>query len=226
MIIETKQTASSDIFLENAKAAAKLFTDASASMLEVYKKQTNIASELYTNFFNSFLQTTQKNTIKNYSDMFFNQNGSSVFFNPFAAKTDNHSDSPFSVFEKFYKQLAEQNQNALETLSKQTSKRNAELSHIWEEYGHLVEARLEAWKKITDALSKTISSNLDNNTAENQRLQEEISRQTNILIKETQKFWTGVLNPDRSEIAYDEESHPKIQTEKTEKKFTKTTANV
>ena len=159
--METTANTAQDTILEGTKTANKWINDATNSMIEMYKKQLNVATNFYSNFFNLFTDENKNffNPAKSFTDLFSgNNNGGMKFMaNPFTSLGSNGSTSnPLSsMMEKMFKQINEFNQNLAGAFNKQLESGNVDMNAINEKYQRLTESRVEAIKKITNSISKS-----------------------------------------------------------------------
>src|SRR4051812_35523025 len=83
--METTSNNAQDTILEGTKSANKWITDSTNAIMELYKKQLNVASGFYNNFFNSFSEENKDmfNPAKSFTEMFSNNNNGGMKFTNF-----------------------------------------------------------------------------------------------------------------------------------------------
>jgi hypothetical protein len=190
---------------EGAKVAEKLFNDASASIMEAYNKQQNLANGFYSNFFNSFLGNNRGwNGTQGFANNFLNNDLSKLFSSPFG-HFGNSFPNPFVItFENIYKQMGEHNHNLLAALRSQIKGNEIDLDAVNKNYQETIVNRLESFKKIFNSLSEACSKKMDFSIETNKKLMEEISTHFSSVIKQNQKFWADALGTFQTPINKEE----------------------
>ncbi|MEO8762615.1 MAG: hypothetical protein ABI388_13225 [Bacteroidia bacterium] len=190
-----KSNSASETLLEGAQTTNKWMNDASSAMMDMYKKQTDMASSFYSNLFNSFSGANKNsfNPMANFSNPFSNNHDMMKnMFTPFNAFGMNTSSS--NPFEKAIKQLTDFNQNLLSSLGKPFGNGNQDFGALTENYKNVVEKEVEASKKMIETLTAAYHKQMEFTMENNKKLQEEMSAQFNQLVKLTQQFWAGAVN--------------------------------
>lgn len=194
--METNKTNSAnETLLEGAQTTNKWMNDASSAMMDMYKKQTDMASSFYSNLFNSISGTNKNSTnpLANFSNPF--SNGNDMMKNMFAPFNgfgmNSFSSNPF---EKVMKQLTDFNQNLLSSLNKPFGNGNQDFGALTENYKNVVEKEMETSKKMMGSLVEAYHKQMEFTMENNKKLQEEMNTQFNQLVKLTQQFWAGAVN--------------------------------
>ena len=112
------------------------------SMMEGYKNQLSLVSELYTNAFNSFSGQTKNlwNPMQNQSNVFFNNDALKSMFTPFNGFGMNKGVSnPFmnfssNSFDKMVKQISDYNHNLMDSLTKEFGNNTSDSNSIGDKY--------------------------------------------------------------------------------------------
>jgi hypothetical protein len=191
----TKSNPASETLLEGAQTTNKWMNDASSAMMDMYKKQADMASGFYSNLFNSFSGANKNslNPMANFSNPFSNGNDMMKnMFAPFNAFGMTNSSS--NPFEKAIKQLTDFNQNLLSSFGKPFGNGNQDFDALTENYKNVVEKEVEASKKMIETLTAAYHKQMEFTMENNKKLQEEMSAQFNQLVKLTQQFWAGAVN--------------------------------
>ncbi|MEI8137877.1 MAG: hypothetical protein WCH21_11180 [Bacteroidota bacterium] len=225
----TNSTPANETLLESAKMANKWFNDATTSTMESYKKQLNLVSGYYSNFFNSFLGENKNiwNPTKNFADLFFNNNDSiKSMFIPFSGFGMNgaFSNQFSNPFEKMIKQLTDYNQNLLGSFTKQFENGNSDWGVLNEKYQKTIEKEFEASKKLINTMVEGYNAQTESSLEAHKKLQEEINKQIGLVFKLNQEFWSEVLKTSQPPVAL--EKFSKDGAINDNKKQTKTSVNV
>ncbi len=213
-----------DTILEGTRSANKWITDSTNAMMELYKKQLNVATGFYSNLFNMFSDENKNifNPAKNFADMFSNNNGGARFTNLFSNGDTNRNFSNIfmSSMDRIMKQMAEFNQNLSSIVSKQMESGNTDLNGISEKYQRLMETNAEAVKKIMHKIAHANNKQLELTMELNKNLMEDINSQLNFISKQNQNFWSEILNaksatPGNEKSAKDGSAQEKKQNRST-----------
>ena len=176
------------------------------SMMEGYKNQLSLVSELYTNAFNSFSGQTKNlwNPMQNQSNVFFNNDALKSMFTPFNGFGMNKGVSnPFmnfssNSFDKMVKQISDYNHNLMDSLTKEFGNNTSDSNSIGDKYKKLVEERAKTSKAYINTLADTFNKQMESTLSINKKLQEETNIQFESVLKHTQQFWAGVLNMNQT----------------------------
>src|SRR4051812_35517691 len=114
--METTTNNAQDTILEGTKTANKWVTDSTNVMMELYKKQLNMASNFYSNLFNVFSDENKNmfNPARSFTEMFTGNNNGGMKFTNFFGNGDssrNFSNIFMSSMDRIFKQMAEFNQS-------------------------------------------------------------------------------------------------------------------
>lgn len=214
--METTNANPKETVLESAKMAAKWFSDSSAAMTEVYKKQLSVATNFYGNFYNSFLEVNKNlwNPFK-FTGSFLSDKDGPATFNPFAALGMNTNFTNQFIFsiDKALKQINDSNQKLFSILSNQIEKNGNNWNSFNEKYQNVLEHRFNISKNILNSLIETYNKQVEFSIEENAHLQEKFTKELNSLLKESKKLWSDTLN-NEPEIIPAEESKPKHHEKK------------
>ena len=203
--METNSINANETLSESAKMANKWLNDANASMMDVYKKQLNIVSGFYSNFFNSFSGENKNiwNPAKTFTDLFSNNAGMKSMFTPFGGfGLDSGFTNPFSSafsnpfsnpLDKIFKQMTDYNQT-LSSFSGQFGNENSGWSSINEKYQKTIAKEFEASKGLLNTLIDGYKKQAETSIEANKKLQEEINKQISLIVKLNQQFWSEILN--------------------------------
>jgi hypothetical protein len=221
----SNSTPNSDKILENAKNANKWTSDAVASMMDVYKKQFDVMSGLYSNMFNSFSGENKNNLnpSKNFTDLFFNNSSLKSLYTPFSSIGMNGGFS--NPFSNMYNQMKYYNQNLLGTFTKKFENNGSmDSQSITDKYKKTVEKEIEASKHLVSSLTDAYNKRLEFSMIESKKIQDELNSQLKSLFEINQQFWSELFNTAKQEMVVDKFSKDRAATEN--KKQTKTTETV
>jgi len=225
----SNSTPNSNKILENAKNANKWTSDAVASMMDVYKKQFDVMSGLYSNMFNSFSGENKNNLnpSKNFTELFFNNSSLKSLYTPFSSLGMNGGfTNPLShPFNNMFNQMKEYNQNLLGSFTKQFENNGSmDSQSITDKYKKTVEKEIEASKHLVSSLTDAYNKRLEFSMIESKKIQSELNSQLKSLFEINQQFWSELFNTAKQEMVVDKFSKDRAATEN--KKQTKTTETV
>jgi len=156
----------------------------------------------YANAFSIFTGQTKSmgNPTQNQGNLFFNNGALKSMFTPFnGLGMSNGVSNPFMVlfenpFDKMVKQVSDYNHNLMGSLTNQCDNAAADRDIIGDKYKKIVEGRYSVSKVYINTLAETFNKQMDSSLSTNKKLQEEINKQFESVLKLTQQFWAEVLN--------------------------------
>jgi methyl-accepting chemotaxis protein len=183
------------------------------SIMDGYRKQLNAVSEFYTNAFNSFSIQNKNmwNPLQNQSNLFFNYDSLKSMFIPFNGFNINAGFS--NPLNAMVKHVSDYNHNLMGSLTKQFDNTNSDGNSIGDKYQKLVEERTEASKVYINTLADTINKQMESTLSTNKKMQEEINKQFEDILKHSQQFWTDVLKMNQTLPPLDKFSKDGAMTE-------------
>jgi hypothetical protein len=190
---------------DNAKMSEKWFTEANNAMMEIYNKQINLASGIYSNLLNSTLGNSKNWSGNSFSnDNMLSNSFSKLFWNPANNFSGvNNSTNLFSSFDKMYKQLLESNHHFLNEYSNQIKNSENDWNTINKEYKDTFDRRVESSRKILTTISEVYNKQFNFALDSEKSLFEEMHNQLNMLMKQNQKWWKDAL--EKAETASEAE---------------------
>ncbi len=183
---------------ENSSKTNKAFNEASETIMDAYKKQVNMASEFYSNTINSMLEENKKfwNPFEIYNN-FFNGNdrlrpGFMAFGNQ--GVKNNFGNMVLMSVQRGFTQMADQNQQMVNTLLKQVEEGSVEWKTINEKYQKRIEDAFGATKRLTNAFMDTVNAQTESTIAASKQMMETFNKELDQMIKQNQRFLTDLLS--------------------------------
>lgn len=204
-----------ETLLEGTKMAGKWVNDATASALEMYQKQLNLATAYYSNLFNSFWGG-QRNVwapLQAYTGMF--SPNSHASFNPFMPIGSWKQND--DMFSQFGKMLREYNQQFFQSLTSRFETSGVDWKQINGQYQEIMEKESESFREITKTFNEMLTRQMDLSAETNKKLQEEVSRQLDRVFKLNQQFWLTTFE----RLVPGEEGHKVKETAESKKQIKK-----
>jgi hypothetical protein len=196
--METKNsTKNNDNYFDSESTANKNFKTGTSALLDAYKKQMELMSDLYSNMFNSFSNQNRNiwNPVKDYADLFWNNADLKYPRMPFSNFSNGNAANPFSIsFDKIFRQISDQNQNLVDSFAKQFEEWTSNLNNLNGKYRQLVEKRMEISKEMLDASIDSYHKQVEFAVESNKKLAQELAEQANVLFRANQKFWTDITS--------------------------------
>lgn len=201
----TSSTRTKETILENSQMASKWFSQASADMMDAYKKQMNMVSDFYEGFSDTFFGKSKNlwNPVKFFTNSFLTgKDGGSSPFNPYFMLSQNAGfQNPFiSSVEKTLKLITENNEKIFSLISNQIEKNTSLWNSFNETYQQICENRFNSFKNILNLLLENYRKRLEFSWEEDAHLQEEITKELNSIVKQNEKFWSDAIHIEQEII--------------------------
>jgi hypothetical protein len=197
--METKTASqANEMFTETSKIAGKWLADSSASMMEIFNKQMNLATSFYSNLFRNFWGAANDNSSAQggVSVPFWGANEMmKAFSTPFNghAGNGNSANSVFANYSKYFTQMAEFNRSLFSQAIREIPDATADWKPLAAEYERLLESELQNTKELVDTMMENYKKRMEFTTAANQKFVDELARQFNAAVRQNLKFWENAM---------------------------------
>jgi hypothetical protein len=183
-----------EVLTDGAKIAEKWFTDANESMMEIYNKQLNLATDFYNKMFASVSGNNQDKTgNKTFADMFLNNGFSKILLFPFGNGISLFSNPFISGLDAIQAQMLAYNKDLLAALNQEFRRGLLSWSDIRQKYGKTLEGQLETSKKILTAFTEAGNDRVNFYAENYKKLTDEINGLISSMLEQNKEIWSDTV---------------------------------